>query len=411
MEHVTSKDGTIIRYQRSGAGPPLLLVHGTTADHRRWSTILPQFEQRFTVYAMDRRGRGGSTDAPEYDVLREAEDVAAVLESIGEPALVLGHSYGAVCALEGALLTDNVCRMVLYEPPIPTGLPMYAPGVPERMQALIDRSELEAALEVFMREVVRMPEHEFKSYRQLPMWNVRIQLAPTIPRELAIDRAYRFDPEKFADFRVPTLLLLGGDSPPLFRQATEAVDSALPNSTVVTLSGQQHIAMDTDPDQFVRRCCDFCWSKDAAPGPMQYNPLLHADAGLRGLAILLGEEQAQWRWTHGYVENVAAAIALAVTEPQAAGNVYNVGEETTPTEAERVRKLSEVVGWTGEVVELPPENLPDHLQSPFNWQYELATDTAPHTQRLSVLSRNYQRAQPSRMSSSVSSSCTKSKSD
>jgi nucleoside-diphosphate-sugar epimerase len=92
-------------------------------------------------------------------------------------------------------------------------------------------------------------------------------------------------------------------------------------------------------------------------------------------AILIGEGQARWRWTHGYVENVAEAIALAVTEPQAAGNVYNVGEEATPTEAERVRKLGEVVGWTGEVVELPQENLPDHLQSPFDWQYELATDT------------------------------------
>jgi pimeloyl-ACP methyl ester carboxylesterase len=257
MEYVTSKDGTTIGYQRNGAGPPLLLVHGTTADHTRWSAVSPQLEQHFTVYAMDRRGRGGSTDAPEYDIRREAEDVAAVVEAIGEPVFILAHSYGAVCSLEAALLTDQLRRMVLYEPPIPTGLPMYSPGVPDRMRALIASGELEATLEVFMREVVRMPEHELEAYRQLPTWKRRIQLAPTIPRELAIDRTYRFDPERFANLRVPVLLLLGGDSPPLFRQAANAVDAALPNSTVVTLPGQQHIAMDTNPDLFVSEVLRF----------------------------------------------------------------------------------------------------------------------------------------------------------
>lgn len=257
MEYVTSRDGTTIGYQKKGAGPSLLLVHGTTADRRRWSAVSPKFEQHFTVYTMDRRGRGESTDAPGYKIMREAEDVTAVVEAIGEPVFILAHSYGAICSLEATLLTNKVRRIILYEPPIPTGLPMYPPGLPDRMQALIDDDELEAALDVFMREVVRMPEHELENYRQLPMWKVRIQLAPTIPRELAIDRTYNFDPNKFADLQIPVLLLLGGDSPPLFRRATETVDIALPNSTVVILSGQQHIAMDTDPDLFVNEVLQF----------------------------------------------------------------------------------------------------------------------------------------------------------
>jgi nucleoside-diphosphate-sugar epimerase len=91
--------------------------------------------------------------------------------------------------------------------------------------------------------------------------------------------------------------------------------------------------------------------------------------------ILLGKQQAQWRWTHGYVENVAAAIVLAVTDEQAPERVYNVGEPNTPTEAQRVKKLAEVVGWTGDVITLTHDELPDHLQAPFNWQYKLATDT------------------------------------
>jgi pimeloyl-ACP methyl ester carboxylesterase len=61
-QSITSTDGTTIAYQRSGDGTPLVLVHGTAGDHRRWAPVLPAFEQQFTVCAVDRRGRGGSGD-------------------------------------------------------------------------------------------------------------------------------------------------------------------------------------------------------------------------------------------------------------------------------------------------------------------------------------------------------------
>jgi pimeloyl-ACP methyl ester carboxylesterase len=96
-----------------------------------------------------------------------------------------------------------------------------------------------------------MPEHELAAYRQLPVWKVRIELAPTIPRELAIDRTYRFDPDKFADLDIPIRLLLGGESPPMFQRAIETAAEALPNATVAILTGQQHIAMDTNPELFL----------------------------------------------------------------------------------------------------------------------------------------------------------------
>ena len=105
MESTVSHDGTVIGFWRSGAGPALLLVHGTTADHTRWAPIVPHLEPYFTLYAMDRRGRGGSGDAPGYDLMREVEDVAAVVEAIGGPVFVLAHSYGAACSLEASLLT------------------------------------------------------------------------------------------------------------------------------------------------------------------------------------------------------------------------------------------------------------------------------------------------------------------
>lgn len=262
MQKIISKDGTVIAFWRSGAGAPLLLVHGTTADHERWSPILPSLKQHFTVYVMDRRGRGASGDSPDYNIMREAEDVAAVVEAIGEPVFLLGHSYGAICSLEASLLTDKVSRLILYEPPIPTGLPQYPPQTPNRIQDLVNSGDLEAALAVFFREIVKMPETAFAAYRQLPAWKVRVQLAPTISREMTFDQTYHFEAKKFVGFHISTLLLLGGESPPLFQRAIEQIHSALPNSQVVTLLGQQHIAMDTDPELFVREVLHFLLSQD-----------------------------------------------------------------------------------------------------------------------------------------------------
>jgi len=56
---VMTEVGTPLAYWLCGNGPPLVLVHGTAADHSRWRPVLPALEERFTVYAIDRRGRGG----------------------------------------------------------------------------------------------------------------------------------------------------------------------------------------------------------------------------------------------------------------------------------------------------------------------------------------------------------------
>jgi pimeloyl-ACP methyl ester carboxylesterase len=250
MTHVTSKDGTRIGYTRSGSGPLLLLVHGTTADHHRWETVAPLLEPHYTLLAMDRRGRGMSGDSPDYELQREAEDVAAVLDSLEQPAAVLGHSYGGLASLEAALLTDRIEKLILYEPPVPDGTWNFDPQLLQQITELVDQGENEAALELFMREVVKMPEHELARYRQLPMWHRRVAIAPTISREEMIDIKYRFEPARFAHLQTPTLLIQGGDSPELFKKTTEILDKSLPNSRVLVIPGQQHIAMDLVPEEF-----------------------------------------------------------------------------------------------------------------------------------------------------------------
>ena len=255
IETTTSKDGTLIGWARSGAGPPLVLVHGTTADRTRWSPVLPALEERFSVYAVDRRGRGASGDGATYAFEHECEDIAAVVDVIGGPVDLLGHSYGARCSLGAALLTHNLRRLILYEPAL-TG-DVYPPGFIDQLQRDLDAGDREKVLITFFREIVRVPPQELATLQSFPAWQGRIKAAHTIVRELRAAKQYAFQPERYKTFATPTLLILGGDSPPPFKAAVDELHAAIPSSRVTVLPGQRHAAMDTGTALFTTEVIRF----------------------------------------------------------------------------------------------------------------------------------------------------------
>lgn len=263
METVRSKDGTLIAYWHSGAGTPLLLVHGTVGDHLTWTPVLAALERHFSVYAMDRRGRGHSGDADAYALEREWEDVAAVIDAIGGAVDVVGHSFGGTCALEATRLTANVRQLILYEPPLPVGQRYWPPEFSARMHALLNAGEREQALLLFFRDIVKMPPDEIAAAQALPTWPARVAAVHTIPRELqGLDR-YAFDPGRFSRMETPTALFVGGDSPPSMRTIAETLHAALPNSQLVVLPGQRHVAVRTAPELFVQAVVRFCTAATA----------------------------------------------------------------------------------------------------------------------------------------------------
>jgi nucleoside-diphosphate-sugar epimerase len=103
--------------------------------------------------------------------------------------------------------------------------------------------------------------------------------------------------------------------------------------------------------------------------------------------ILLDRAKTAWRWTRGYLEDVADAIALATTDPRAGGRVYNVGEPDAPTEAEWVRAIGEAAGWRGEVRAVSREELPEELREPYDFTHDLASDTSRIRRELSYRER------------------------
>ncbi|MDS0301093.1 alpha/beta hydrolase [Halogeometricum sp. S1BR25-6] len=259
METVTSADGTLIAFERTGSGPPVVLVHGMGFDHTFWdlSSVRSALAAHYTVYAIDRRGRGGSGDTDEYDLECELEDVAAVVESIDEPVTLLGHSFGAVVALNAADRIDTLQGLVLYEPGI-----SFEEGFPVMEQLLgtirplITDGEKEQALLTLL-NTVRMPEPSVKELRSGANWQELVDAADTLPREFEQLIEYEFEHDRFRDVTIPTLLLVGEESSPGANDTTKTLDETLPDSRIVRIDGADHFGLISKPDRCVEEILAF----------------------------------------------------------------------------------------------------------------------------------------------------------
>jgi pimeloyl-ACP methyl ester carboxylesterase len=257
---VKSKDNTSIAVECAGTGPSLLIVHGGIGDRTRWKPLFPLFARRFTVCAMDRRGHGGSADSVDYSLQRGAEDVATVVKSRGRPVFVLGHSIGGVCALEAALLTDNISKLVLYEPPL---LDRNHSAVATKMQNMVRAGEQEQALVTFLKEVVMMSPSEIARIKEQPSWSERVASVGKQIREIRALDEYHFDKERMSGLKIPTLLLMGSNTAsPDLKLAIGALMEWLPNRALIVFQGQEHNAMDTVPQEFAAAVTKFLLDQD-----------------------------------------------------------------------------------------------------------------------------------------------------
>ena len=253
----SSADGTRIAFWHEGSGPPLLLVHGGLCDHLAWYFITPLLARHFTVWSFDRRGHGISGDTLPYSTEREVEDIDAILQVIGEPACLLGHSAGAILSLLVALGGREFRKLMLYEPPfiVHDARRRPAPEVLGTMQRLLAEGKPDDALRIAMRETVGLSDTAIDHMRSQSGWEHLRQSARGIPNDWQIwDQPF---PEHLEELRTPTLLLEGTESPEWIRISTRAVHDALPFATLVELEGQGHAAMITAPESFAAKVLEF----------------------------------------------------------------------------------------------------------------------------------------------------------
>jgi pimeloyl-ACP methyl ester carboxylesterase len=255
MRTITTASGITVSYSVAGAGPPLLLVHGAFSDHEsNWAFVSPRFAQRFTVYAIARRGRGGTDATDDHTLDDEALDVAGLVDAIGEPVYLLGHSYGAHCALiAAARQPDRVRKLVLYEPAWPHVMKAEAFAALEALAAAgaWDRYAL-----AFFANSLHVPTEDLAALRTSDLWFPIAADARASRGDLRAIRAYRFDPRRFSTLEVPVLLQVGSESPREL-YATDALAAVLPDVRIETLPGQAHEAMTTAPELYARATMRF----------------------------------------------------------------------------------------------------------------------------------------------------------
>jgi pimeloyl-ACP methyl ester carboxylesterase len=266
---VVSADGTPIAWfepsMRAGDRRPVVLVHGTTADHSTWRVFGPLLAASRPTVMVDRRGRGGSGDGQPYAMEREFEDVAAVARAVGEahgrPIDVMGHSFGGRCALGAAALApDAIRRVVSYEGAVATEVGADQLGLLEPLAAT---GSWERLLEVFLRDVVHFTDEEWQAFREAPVWPARVAAAPTVIRELRAGGSQTSAWSGYASVSQPVLQVLGSESPAIFRAGAEALHARLAHGRIAVVDGARHGAHHTHPDELLRLVTGFLDATDA----------------------------------------------------------------------------------------------------------------------------------------------------
>lgn len=242
MEKVSSKDSTLIAFDKSGTGPAVVLVSGGSVDHTSTAPLAALLAEGFTVYNLHRRGRGESGDTQPYAVEREVEDIEAVIDAAGGSAYLWGASSGAALALEATrLLPNKVTKLALWEPPYildPARRP--PPDTASIYRELVSAGRRGDAVEYFMTQVVGLPPEFAAGARSQPWWPAQEALAHTLAYDAAVMGDYSLPTERIRAVQTPTIVLDGEASFPFVLEAARTVTELLPAGQHRTLEGQQH---------------------------------------------------------------------------------------------------------------------------------------------------------------------------
>ena len=246
---IRSRDGADVVVIQEGSGPSILVLHGGMSDEAPWAKVAAELAPEFRVTRIRRRLYRPELPAdPSTDFRLEIDDVGAVVATLQGPVLLVGHSSGAVVALEAMLaLPDAFAGAVLYEPPIPD-LPLGGPDSLNRSRAALAAGHTGRAIRIFLNDAVQIgppvpflvgmmtrfvPELRMYGARQIDDWEAIGRLGPRL--------------DQYATIRVPTMLLTGDRSPSHLGERVRMVAAAIPQSSVQVLHGQGHGANDKAP--------------------------------------------------------------------------------------------------------------------------------------------------------------------
>ena len=190
-------------------------------------------------------------------MMREVEDVEAVLAHVGEPAMLVGHSSGGIVALETALRRPTtLAALALYEPPVAVNAPLGGAAL-RRARAAIDRGRPGKAMAIHLVKVVEMPWLTVTLLRLSSAWkDLRGWAAAQIADDEAI-AGLGVGVDRYARIATPTLLIGGGRSPAPLRSGLASLARVIPGARRVELPDQAHVANLSAPGEVAGHLWDF----------------------------------------------------------------------------------------------------------------------------------------------------------
>ncbi|MEV5933565.1 alpha/beta hydrolase [Streptomyces sp. NPDC052079] len=245
-KNITSRDGTPLAFESAGRGSTIVLVSGAMSTGATVAPLAAPLSERFRVVVYDRRGRGASGDTPPYAVEREVEDLAALIESVGDEAALYGISSGGALALRAAASGLPVRHVAVYETPYAMSeddLTERARYTDQLTMALAEGRRGDA-VELFLR-LTGLDEAVIQGARQSPMWTGMEALAPSLAYDDAVMGDGSVPRELLSSIGVPVLSIAGDASPAWMREAARAIAESVPRGTYRALEGQTHMV---EPD-------------------------------------------------------------------------------------------------------------------------------------------------------------------
>jgi pimeloyl-ACP methyl ester carboxylesterase len=177
-----------------------------------------------------------------------------LIDSVGEPVHLLGHSYGAQVALAAAAeLPDQVRKLALYEPPWPQ---IILEEQLDRLETLARAADWEGFATAFFRDTLATQAEDLETLHATEPWNEIIADAEASLGDIQALGEYQFDPESFRHLQMPVMLQVGTESPREL-YVTDALAQVLPDVLVETLPGQAHEAMNTAPELYAESVSRF----------------------------------------------------------------------------------------------------------------------------------------------------------
>ncbi|MDB4923544.1 alpha/beta hydrolase [Mucilaginibacter sp.] len=266
-DSILSNDGTKIGYYQQGSGPGLILIHGALSSAENYARLAELLAKDFTVYNVDRRGRGLSgPQGMNYSLKKDVEDINKLQATMGAVYL-FGHSFGGLVALETALQNTAIRKIAVYDPAVSIGGSISTAWMPAYKKYLSEGRALDA-FTVFSKGTGP------QAAKKVPHWLMKVLLTLFIKKPKRM-QMYSLLKESLAEHEQVAkkdntylnykqlgadLLFLMGEKSDLdyIEKASQMLQAAVPSMELKILPGLNHFGPDrTGPESVAVALKDF----------------------------------------------------------------------------------------------------------------------------------------------------------